>query len=327
MENANKYLLTILEETNLDVLHYVVQILITLIGLLASVMTIISAFWQNELSIVSVLCGFIALFFIIFLCIKLRTTDNKLCALRVLAHRGKINTIYFMVYLDFLRSKFNSIYNNEPKTSSLIIQECEFNFCYHHSKESDKYDIDYCHRFKIKGHKGKLDMLILHAGGELVRKPLTDGRNDYSGIHVKYQEKDYFIISEPCISNIKNQRNQVLDRIQCPLPKMVQKEEWLELFYQNQGGSNLDEDAVFVIYPQNYGRKFSGRATINIKYEEPYCADIQLMSMRFDSLCESKMKLVAQFERCDDGKSYQCSIGSLNRKSIYFVMIKATSNF
>lgn len=310
----------------MNVLYYIGQVLITLVGLLASVMTIVSAFLQDELSVVSAIFGFIALFFIIFLCVKLRTTDNKLCALRVLAHRGKINTVYFMVYLDFLRSKFNSVYDNEPKTSSLIIQECEFNFRYHHSEESDKYDIDYHHRFKIKGHKGKLDMLILHAGGKLVRNPSTDGRNDYSGIHVKYQGKDYFILSEPCISNIKNQRNQVLDRIQCSLPKMVQKEEWLELDYQNQGGSKLDEDAVFVICPQNYGRKFSGKATIYIRYEEPYCADIQLMSMRFDSVYESKMKLVAQFERSDDGKSYQCSIGSLNRKSIYFVMIRATPN-
>lgn len=310
----------------MKIIESIVQFLVAGISFAASIFTIILAVNSDGFSTAFLICGIVALAGMTYLYVQLLIANNKFCALRVLAHRGKIHTTYFMIYLDFLKSKFNSIYDNEPKTNGLIIRGCEFNFQYKNSLETyEGVDIDYHHCFRLKGHSGKLDMLLLHAGGELVRRPVIEGGDSHLGTYVIYQGKKYPVIPEPCVVNLNNQRNQVLDRIQCSLPPMIHDEEQLELYYQNEGGTNLNESATFVICPQNYGKKFSGGATVCVTYERPYYADIQLMQLPYDSIRRSKMKLVAKFECRDNGMHYQCHIDSIDIKSIYFVNIKRLS--
>ncbi len=117
----------------MKIFYKIFKLLFAGISLLASIVTIILAVNNDGFSTAILICGIVALIGMIYFYAQLLITNNKLCALRVLAHRGKIHTVYFMIYLDFLKSKFNSIYDNEPKTNGLVIRECEFYFHYRNS--------------------------------------------------------------------------------------------------------------------------------------------------------------------------------------------------
>lgn len=307
----------------MKLLYKIFQYLVGVINIAAAIITIVMAVNENEFSFVLFSCGVLLVCSTIFLYVQLARANNKLCALKILAHRGKVYTTNFIVYLDFLRNKFNDVYDNEPKTNSLYIKHCEFNFHYlNKDGDESKVDIDYLHRFWLSKHKGKLDFLILHSNGHLRRRNKTENEQDDTGVYIRYQEEKFQLIPKPCVSDTVNTRNQVLDRVECSLPKKVAKKELLEFHYQNEGGGNLQEDAAFVIYPQNYGKKFSEEAIISVTYDRPYCADIQLVKLPYGTIRNSGMQHVAKLKSCDGGKCYRCCIDSVDIKSIYLVIVK-----
>lgn len=297
--------------------------IIALINILGTIITIIGAikiFFYNKNYFLYIVGGWALFLFVTstFLYMRWLREHSRLRALRILSHRGKVNTINYMVYLDFLNHKFHDDYDNDPKTNSLVITRSEFTFHFFNSDSGNQIiDVDYRHTFHLIKHGKKFDALILHSIGELVRSPQED-----LGTFIKYQNKYYSIIPEPCIGDMRNQNNQVLDRVQCSLPAMIDREETLEFHYRINGEFNTVDDDVFVIYPQNYGKKFNNTATFQLSFDDPYFADIQLLTLPYDYTVGGAIQYVAQFENNDEGKTYRCTVKSLKDRNIYLISIR-----
>lgn len=296
------------------------QLLINLINIIAAILTILVAvngFDGTSYSLL--LCVFLLIASTVIVYIRWIKEHSRLRALRILAHRGKIHTLNFLVYLDFLTHKFHGDYDNDPKTNSLKVARSEFTFRFKNLENDKEVDVDYKHTFHIIKHGKKFDVIVLHASGNLIRSPEMDGR----GTGINYQEKKYLIIPEPCVGTMRNRRNSTLDRVVCALPEMEASEEMLEFYYTIKKESNLDEDEVFVIYPKNYGKGFHAKATFCLYFEKPYFADIQLLTLPYDSIVGGRIKNVAQFENKEEkGHDYECSVPSLKDENIYLISIR-----
>lgn len=244
-------------------------------------------------------------------------------SLRILAHRGKVNTISFMTYLDFLTHKFHDDYDNDPKTNSLKISQSRFTFHFlNNCDDQTKVDVDYYHTFHFIKHGTKFDALILHAYGTLVRDPQSINSIDNTSPFIKYQNEYYLIMPEPCNGDMRNTSNHILDRVQCSLPPMKFREEQLDFHYRIIGEANLKDDDVYVIYPRNYGKKFNKEAQFDLTYDQAYLADIQLLALPYGSIKGGGLKYVSQFKCEDGGKHYTCTVKSLNDSYLYLIAIK-----
>lgn len=299
-------------------------IFIRIINVIATILTILLAFRNNYFSLSLVICIFVLIFSTILLYIQWQKEHNRLQALRILAHRGKVNTINYMIYLDFLKHKFHDNYDNEPKTNDLIIGKSKFSFHFLNRGDSNKkhnIDVKYKHTFCILKHKGRFDILILHALGELVSDFKQSGSDDNRNIYITYQEKEYLLVSQPCTGDMRNQYNQILDRVQCPLPAMEKNEEALTLKYRINKEFDPENDDVFIIYPQNYGKKFKGSVKFEISFDKSYFADIRLLTLPYNYMIGGGIQSIAQFESKEDGKKYECEIRSLKEKNMYMIAI------
>ena len=220
--------------------------------------------------------------------------------------------------MDFLNHKFHDDYDNEPKTNNLIISKSEFSFHFLNQDENEhNVDVEYRHTFNVIRHGKKFDVLILHALGKLIRSP-----QDYESASVTYQDRYYPVMPEPCTGNMRNSYNQILDRVQWHIPEMEMREEKLEFYYKIKREFNLHEDEVFVVYPQNYGKKFYKEAKFKLRFEAPYFADIQLLALPYDCVQRGGLRYISQFESLDGGKRYECTVKSLKAKNIYLITIR-----
>lgn len=226
-----------------------------------------------------------------------------------------------MVYLDFLNQKFHYDYDNEPKTNSLVITRSEFTFHFFNGGEEKVIDVDYQHTFHVIKHGKKFDALILHAIGNLVRIPQVVDSEHNKSAYIKYQDNYYPIIPKPCIGDMRNHRNQVLDRVQCSLPAMNRREEILNFHYRVEKEFDTEDDDIFVIYPYNYGKKFNKEALFQLSFDEPYFADIQLLTLRYDYIINGPIQYVARFIS-EEGKIYKCKVDSLKERNIYMISIR-----
>lgn len=302
-------------------------LIVATVNILGAIVTIITAtinlFTHSEnrlLGVIIIICGFALLIISASLYLCWFREHSRLRALRILAHRGRVNTINYMVYLDFLDHKFHDDYDNEPKANSLIITRSEFTFHFFNACENTKIiDVDYKHTFHIIKHQKKFDALILHAMGKMVRKM---DMVEKSHTYIKYQNQYYSILPEPCTGDMWNLRNQVLDRVQCSLPAMKALEETLEFHYRINDEFNSEEDDIFVIYPKNYGKKFKKESTFKLTFDAPYFADIQLLTLPYDRVVSGPIQYVAQFENNQNGKEYTCRIPSLEDSNIYMIAIR-----
>lgn len=298
------------------------EYLVTIVNIIAAVLTIVLAATENSLSWGLMICILFLIGSSILLYLRWLREHSRLRALRILAHRGRVNTINYMVYLDFLTHKFHNDYDNEPKTSNLKITRSEFTFRFFNncvSGDKDVIDVDYRHTFHLTKHGKKFDALILHAIGSLERDPKKFNREE--SVFIIYQDKHYSIIPEPCNGDMRNQHNQVLDRVQCSLPEMKAREETLVFHYRVNGEFDINDDDIFVIYPRNYGKKFNKEATFQLIFDAPYFADIQLLTLRYDYVLGGAIQYVAQFES-EGGKLYSCTVKSLKEKNIYMISIR-----
>lgn len=306
----------------MKIVSKIYEYLVTTANIIAAILTIVLAVTQNSLSWGLMVCILFLIGSSIYLYLRWVREHSRLRALRILAHRGRVNTINSMVYLDFLTHKFHDDYDNEPKTSSLKITRSNFTFHFFNGCADNKViDVDYRHTFHLIKHGKKFDALILHAIGSLMRVPAKIGSKENSSTFIKYQDRYYSIIPEPCTGDMRNQRNQVLDRVQCSIPAMKAREETLEFHYRINGEFNVDDDDIFVIYPRNYGKKFNKEATFQLFFDAPYFADIQLLTLRYDYVIGGAIQYVAQFES-DDGKIYTCTVKSLKERNIYMISIR-----
>ncbi|WP_122788758.1 hypothetical protein [Intestinibacillus sp. Marseille-P6563] len=306
----------------MKILLKICEFVVTIVNVIAAILTIVLAVTQNSLSSWLAASIFVLIGSSILLYLCWVREHSRLRALRILAHRGRVNTINYMVYLDFLTHKFNNDYDNEPKTSSLIITRSNFTFHFFNGCADNKViDVDYRHTFHLIKHGKKFDALILHAIGSLVRIPEKNDSRENPSTFIKYQDKYYSIIPEPCTGDMRNQRNQVLDRVQCSIPAMKAREETLEFHYRINGEFDVDDDDIFVIYPRNYGKKFNKEATFQLLFDDLYFADIQLLTLRYDYVIGGAIQYVAQFES-DDGKTYTCTVKSLKERNIYMISIR-----
>lgn len=305
----------------MKILSKIFERLVYLLNIISAILTIVLAIKQNSFSWGLMVCILFLIASSIFLYIRWLREHSRLCALRILAHRGRVNTINYMVYLDFLTHKFHDDYDNEPKTSSLKITRSNFTFHFFNGCADNKViDVDYKHTFHIIKHGKKFDALILHSIGLLVRTTKIDSKENH-GTFIKYQDKHYSIIPEPCTGDMRNQRNQVLDRVQCSIPAMIAREESLEFHYRINGEFDAEDDDIFVIYPRNYGKGFNKEATFQLFFDVPYYADIQLLTLRYDYIYGGAIQYVAQFES-DDGIIYNCKVESLKDRNIYMISIR-----
>ena len=144
----------------------------------------------------------------------------------------------------------------------------------------------------------------------------------YPSTYIVYQNKYYSIIPEPCTGDMRNQSNQILDRVQCALPPMKAREETLEFHYLTREEFHLEDDDIFVIYPQNYGKKFNQEATFLFTFEKPYFADIQLLTLPYDCIVGGGLQYVAQFESTNHATVYACKVDCLKERNIYLVSIR-----
>lgn len=302
-------------------------LIVAIVNILGAIVTIITAsinlftHAQNRLlGVIIFICGFVLLIISASLYLCWLREHSRLRALRILAHRGRVNTINYMVYLDFLDHRFHDDYDNEPKSNSLIITRSEFTFhFFNRCKNTQIIDVDYKHTFHVIKHRKKFDALILHAIGKLVRNMDAEEK---SYTYIKYQNHYYSILPEPCTGDMRNLRNQVLDRVQCSLPAMKAQEETLEFHYRINGEFNSEEDDIFVIYPRNYGKKFSKESTFILTFDTPYFADIQLLTLPYDRVVSGPIQYVAQFGSDRNRKEYICTVPFLEDSNIYMIAIR-----
>lgn len=303
----------------------ILNILGTVITILVAVLNMFSLSNNILFFYISLVAGTYLVLSSSFLYVRWLREHSRHRALRILAHRGRVNTINYMVYLDYLNHKFHNDYYNEPKTNSLVITRSKFTFHFFNSCESKNIvDVGYKHTFHLIKHGKKFDALILHAMGKLVREPQKMDSEDKSSTFIQYQNKYYPIIPEPC-TGVRNKRNRVLDRIQCSIPAMRDREEILEFHYKIESEFNVDEDDIFIIYPQNYGKKFNKEAEFELTFDAPYFADIQLLTLPYDCIIGGPIQYVEQFQNEDGGKKYCCTVNSLKDKNIYMISIRCKS--
>lgn len=258
----------------------------------------------------------------VYLYLKWFREYSKHRALRILAHRGKIYTINYMVYLDFLDHKFHDDYDNDPKENNIVVNNSKFTFHFFNYTNEKYVDVDYKHKFGIVKHNNKFDVIILHIG-KLIQAITCENKVNYCSTYIIYQNKFYPIVPLPCLfSDMKNYHNQVLDRVICSLPKMNAREEILEFHYRCEKEFKTDEDDVFVIYPKNYARKFLGKALFQLTFDIPYIVDVQLLTLPYDSLLGNPIKSIAQFESKNGGTLYECELPSISTKYIYLISIR-----
>lgn len=306
-----------------NLLIKIINFIIATINLIAAILTIVLPIIDDKYSWTFMIC-FWGLILVASICyMKWMHERTKIRALRILAHRGKVNTINFMAYLDFLEHKYRDDYDNNPKTNNLIVTKSIFTFHFYNNCQEKFVDVDYLHTLHITKHKNRFDVLILHAHGELIRETKYDVKPNNLFPYILYQNKYYYLIPQPCLGDIKNRNNQILDRIQCPLPSMNMKEETLTIHYRINKGFYINDGNVFVIYPQNYGKKFTKESTLQLTFEHPYFAEIQLLTLPYNGISDSGLQYVAQFENENqEGKKYFCKLKSLKAKNIYLIYIK-----
>lgn len=296
--------------------------IIGLVELFSAIITIIVAFNidKDKNGIVFTTCIVVLIFITGVLYIQWLRANNILNALQVIVHRGRIHTVSYLVHLAFLENRFSTTYDNESKKSSLRIEDAEFSFHYRKGNGINK-DIEYHHKLLLVGHNRMLDILIMHTPGELVRVP-QEGLEYLKGVYLVYQGQTYSIMPEPSVPEVYNRKNQIFDRVRCQLPPRQEKKEWLDICYQTRGGGNLTDDNVFVIYPKNFGKNFSGKAVFKVFFDEPYFADIQLMKLAYNSLISAEMQPVMTFNCANNSMHYACQIKNIDNNSVYFVVIK-----
>lgn len=156
----------------MKILSKIFEMLVSIINIIAAILTIVLAIKQNSFSWGLIVCILFLIGSSILLYLRWVREHSRLRALRILAHRGRVNTVNYMVYLDFLTHKYHNDYDNEPKTSSLKITRSNFTFHFFNGCGDKKViDVDYRHTFHLIKHGKKFDALILHAMGGLIRAP------------------------------------------------------------------------------------------------------------------------------------------------------------
>lgn len=289
------------------------------IGIVSSIITIGVSFGDGKNSWIVGLCGFFLLGCIVVIAWKYLTARNRLYALRLLSKRGRANTVNFLALLDYLENDYDVKHDNETKTTVLKVRNSKYTFHYYNQDSTKNIDIDYKHFFEVTGGISHFDALIMHSNGELIRE---SDIGDESGVYVDYLHRKIDLRPRPVLGDINNSPNQHFDRVHWPLGAKKVKKEWLIFHYRNKGGANLEEDDVFVIYPRNYGKRFTGNAVFDISYEKPYKAQITLYKLPYNVIREPKLILVSGFTHSDDYSTYHCDIPSIDIHSIYFIMME-----
>lgn len=296
--------------------------IITLINLFSALLTIIMSYKKATETYFYMVCIIILVLSSVTIYVCLISAYSKLYTLRILVHRGRVATINYITYLDFLEYRFHRKYDNNPKINDIIVTNSEFKFYIHNIYNNTDYvDVDYNHKFHLIKHGGEFDALILHSNGTLVRE--IDKNQIKQGIFIIYLHNFYLINPQLFTGDISNIKNQIIDRVQCALPSMKEDKEILEFHYRINNEFNIKEDEIFVVYPYNYGKKFNKTAKFTLLFDESYCADIQLLTLPYNYIVGGGIKRIAQFQTADY-KMYQCSIKSLKSKNIYFISIRKT---
>lgn len=289
------------------------------IGIVSSLITIGISMFGVETPWIIGLCGAFLLSSIVFFGWKYLMARNQLFALRLLSKRGRANTVNFLLLLDYLENDYDINHDNETKTTGLKIKSSEYTFHYYNQSFNKNIDIDYKHRFEVIGGTGHFDAVIMHSNGNLVR---DSGIGDNRGVYLEYQGSKIDLHPKPVSGDIHNTPNQHFDKVHWSFATKENEAGWLEFHYRNQGGANLEEDDVFVIYPKNYGKCFSGKADFCILYEKPYKAQITLHKLSYNTIREPKMVLIAGFTHNDIYNAYYCSIPSIDIHGIYFILME-----
>ena len=238
---------------------------------------------------------------------------------------GRIHTVSYLALMDYLEHYVKGITGKEPKKANLIIKKAKFTFNYSADEHSLCKNVIYEHSLLVTGKNRSIDIVIMHTPGKIVRQP-----EDYSahleGAYILYQDKKYSIVPVPIIGDVRNQNNQIFDRIRKDLYRGDQNDEWIKICYQNWGGGDLDDDSVFVIYPRNYGKRFKGEAKFEVNFDEPYNATIELKAIPYDCLIDSNMRSLGSFEVTEDKMHYVFRLKKVNVHFVYFVMIRNNKN-
>ena len=100
----------------MKILLKICEFVVTIVNVIAAILTIVLAVTQNSLSSWLAASIFVLIGSSILLYLCWVREHSRLRALRILAHRGRVNTINYMVYLDFLTHKFNANCNNKLDT-------------------------------------------------------------------------------------------------------------------------------------------------------------------------------------------------------------------
>lgn len=233
--------------------------------------------------------------------------ESKNKALQVLAKERRVYSLNYVLLFEYLQGK-------SRKTSKPNISYSKFKYHIHNVRNKKTADIRYEHEFGLKSHNGIFDPLIMYATGELVEEEL---------FCLYKSEKLFPMQIEDDPARISNAINNRINHFRFKLkPQSSNLEEKLELHYYNKGGHFMTYNDVFTILPRNYGRRFSGKASFCLEYNEvehPFSVSLYKLAYYKGGY---EIKFENAFQRNEKGTKYTCDGISLDVNNIYFIIIE-----